>query len=212
MPAGIYLRKKKRSWKVKDTSNMGVKKGTRLSEETKLKLSIIQRKNYETGKIKIPNNKGRHLTNEWKNKISESKKGKPHSKEHIQKIREARRKQKFIQKDTKIEIKIQNFLKELKIKFLTNHNIPEISNQYKCDIFIPSMNLVIECDGCYWHGCPICKKPINNNIKNNIENDKITTEKLINLNYNIIRLWEHEIKNMELNDFKDIIQKFLVKK
>ena len=30
---------------------------------------------------------------------------------------------------------------------------------------------IIECDGCYWHGCKICNKKLNNLQKEQIEED-----------------------------------------
>jgi len=56
-------------------------------------------------------------------------------------------------KDTSIEVKIQNFLKELGIEFFT-HKYMKIEHGYQCDILIPSKSLVIECDGDYWHNLP----------------------------------------------------------
>ena len=109
----------------------------------------------------------------------------------IKKNKERRAKQIFPVKDTSIEVKIQNFLKELKIEFFT-HQYIKIEHGYQCDILIPSMNLVIECDGDYWH-----KYPIGNDI------DHIRTSELLSKGFKVLRLWEFEIKKMELNDFKE---------
>ena len=106
------------------------------------------------------------------------------------KIRKARQKQILPTKDTSIEVKIQNFLKQLGIEYFT-HQYMKIEHGYQCDILIPSMNLVIECDGDYWH-----KYPIGNDL------DHIRTSELISKGFKVLRLWEHEIKAMELNEFK----------
>ncbi len=53
------------------------------------------------------------------------------------------------------------------------------------------MNLVIECDGNYWHKYPV-----------GLEKDHIRTEELIEKGFKVLRLWEHEIKSMDLNSFK----------
>jgi len=106
-------------------------------------------------------------------------------------IKDSRKKQIFPLKDTSIEIKIQNFLKQLNINFLTHQYIKEIEHGYQCDILIPSMNLVIETDGDYWH-----KYPIGNDI------DHIRTKELLEKGFKVLRLWEFEIKKMELNDFQ----------
>ena len=80
-------------------------------------------------------------------------------------------------KDTTIEVKIQNFLKQLGIEYFTHQYMKEIKHGYQCDILIPSVNLVIECDGDYWH-----KYPIENDI-NNIRN-----KKLIKKGFKVLRI------------------------
>ncbi|KKK40285.1 hypothetical protein LCGC14_3100690, partial [marine sediment metagenome] len=57
----------------------------------------------------------------------------------IKKIKEARAKQITPLQDTKIEIKMQDLLKQLKIKFQTHKYMKEIEHAYQCDIFIPKM-------------------------------------------------------------------------
>jgi very-short-patch-repair endonuclease len=113
---------------------------------------------------------------------------KKYSKE-INKIKQARAKQILPVKDTTIEVKIQNFLKRLEIDFFT-HQYMKIKHGYQCDILIPSMNLVIECDGDYWHKYPI-----------GTEVDHIRTKELIKNGFKVLRLWEHEIKIMTINKF-----------
>ena len=94
-------------------------------------------------------------------------------------------------KDTSIEVKIQNFLKTLGIEFFT-HQYMKIEHGYQCDILIPSMNLVIECDGNYWHKYPV-----------GLEKDHIRTKELIEKGFKVLRLWENEIRLMKINDFKE---------
>ena len=95
-------------------------------------------------------------------------------------------------RDTKIEVKTQNFLKELGIEFFTHQYMKEIEHGYQCDILIPSMNLIIECDGDYWH-----KYPIGNEL------DHTHTKELMEKGFKVLRLWECEIKEMDVNDFKN---------
>jgi len=120
-------------------------------------------------------------------------KGKKISKEKYPKFgwRTSRKKQVFPKKDTTIEVKIQNFLKQLRIEFFT-HQYIKIEHGYQCDILIPSMNLVIECDGDYWHKYPIGR-----------EIDKIRTSELLDKGFKVLRLWEFEIKEMDINNFKN---------
>lgn len=113
-----------------------------------------------------------------------------HTKEAIEKVKKARAKQILPTKDTSIEVKIQNFLKQLGIEFFT-HQYIKIEHGYQCDILIPSMNLVIECDGDYWH-----KYPIGRDI------DNVRTKELIEKGFKVLRLWEFEINEMSIKQFE----------
>lgn len=92
-----------------------------------------------------------------------------------------------------IELKIQNFLKLLNIEYFT-HQYIHIKHGYQCDILIPSKNLVVECDGNYWH-----KYPIGNDL------DHVRTKELLEKGFKVLRLWEFEIKQMDINVFKQKI-------
>jgi very-short-patch-repair endonuclease len=87
-------------------------------------------------------------------------------------------------------------LQERFIYFLTHQYIKDIEHGYQCDILIPSMNLVIECDGDYWH-----KYPIGRDI------DRIRTSELLEKGFKVLRLWEFEIKKILIQEFKDKINK-----
>ena len=115
------------------------------------------------------------------------------------KIKAARAKQIFPLKDTSIEVKIQNFLKQLNIDFFT-HQYMSIEHAYQCDIFIPSMNLVVECDGEYWH-----KYPTRRDI------DHIRTKELIENGFKVLRLWEFEINELTLKAFETKLKKIDLK-
>ena len=121
-------------------------------------------------------------------------KGKHHTEESILKIKKARAKQILPKKDTSIEVKIQNFLKQLNIEFFT-HQYMHIEHGYQCDVFIPSMNLVIECDGNYWHSYPT-----GNDL------DHIRTKELLEKGFKVLRLWGFEINEMSINEFKKLIK------
>lgn len=181
-------------------------KGTKRSEEYKKKLSDLLKGKERRGN---PNN-WKH-TKETKRKLSKTQKGKhtnlitefkkgqtPWNKgKKLPKkdypnfgFRTSRQNQIFPKIDTSIEVKIQEFLKQLGIEFFT-HQYMKIEHGYQCDILIPAMNLVIECDGNYWHKYPV-----------GTEIDKIRTKELIEKGFKVLRLWGSEIKTIKINSFK----------
>lgn len=90
-------------------------------------------------------------------------------------------------KNTKPELKIQEELKRRKIMFMTDKRLLK---QYRVDLFIKP-NIVIECDGCYYHACKQCGfiKYNQEAIKTDLRKTKVLEEN----NYIIYRFWEHEI-------------------
>lgn len=184
----------------------------------KIKKSNIGKKvSLETGEKIRKWHIGKHHTEETKKKMSLMRKGKKYPIE----IYPNRGSRGFILplQDSSIEIKVQNFLKELGIEFFTHYWMNDIKHRYRCDILIPKQDgierkTIIECDGNYWHGNQefYSDKELNEKIFKQKEIDKIRTKELIECGYRVIRFWEHEIKNMELNDFKNKITNLQSKK
>jgi len=141
-------------------------------------------------------------------KISIAKTGKkfPIDKYPNMGVRKMRDKIKIPKKDSTIEIKIQDFLTLLKVEFVT-HKYINLEYAYQCDIFIPSLNLVIETDGDYWHGNPKMY-PINKLNERQIgqrKRDISRTKELLEKGYKVIRIWENEVRKITLEDFKEKI-------
>jgi len=199
-------------------------KGTKLSDEHKKKISnsMIGKNTWMKGiKLSKKHCKNISISLTGKKRSEESRKrikgknnhfyGKKHSNDTIRKIIEARKYQVVPVKDTKIEIKIQNFLKQLKIEFIP-HKYIKIKHGYQCDIFIPSMNLVIECDGDFFHMNPNKYSPGDKIFKNGItakekwEIDSNRTKQLTKKGFSVVRLWEHEINNMRLFQFENLLK------
>jgi very-short-patch-repair endonuclease len=194
--------KKKASWNKGLKTYYSNRKGKTMEEifgkekarEMKVKMSFSRkgRKAY---------NKGIPLSKEQKMKLSNSLKGRKvwntgmkFPKEEYPELGLRRTRKNIIipLRDTRIEVKIQNFLKQLNIDFFTHQYIKEIEHGYQCDILVPSMSLIIECDGDYWH-----KYPIGNEL------DHIRTKELMEKGFKVLRLWENEIKVMNVNKFKE---------
>jgi len=176
------------------------RKGFKLSKESKKKIS-------EKLKGHIGFNKGNKLSQESKNLIGQRSKERWKSKEYYNKVMPKIKKawkikwksKEFVDKmmalkitgNTSIELKIQEFLNELKVGFIPHKYISNIKHSYHCDIFIPKRKLIIEADGNYWHNYP-----------NGNKIDHIRTKELVNKEYKVLRLWESEIKKMTLEDFE----------
>lgn len=94
--------------------------------------------------------------------------------------------------DTTIEVKIQNFLKELGIEFYTHSWRNMIEHKYQCDILVPSKNLVIECFGDYWHNIPY-----GNDL------DALRCQELRDKGFKVLVFWEREIKVMQKEDLQN---------
>ena len=177
---------------------MSYPKGTKFSKEhrTKISIALTGRKQSMEHKRNVskalkgkpnPKLKGQKIgpqSEEHKRKIGLANKGKRRSEEFKENLRIVRLKQIIPFKNTSIEVKLQGLLKESNIDFETHY--PLVGQP---DIFIKP-NICIFADGCYWHKCPECGH------SGRTERDKQVNEELQKQGYIVIRLWEHEIKDM----------------
>ena len=156
--------------------------------------------------------KGIPLTEETKEKLSESHRGKKFSKEHKRKLSDAHtgKKNGFYGKHHTREtiIKIMdtrlkhpgpfvNTSIEKKVKMQLSKNNIKFKQQYRIeskfyDFFIPDLNLLIETDGNYWH-----------NLPNMVINDKRKDNIALANGYDLIRLKENIInqEDFQVVDF-----------
>lgn len=95
-----------------------------------------------------------------------------------------------------IEKIIQNFLNEINVDFKSDKYL---SNKYRYDILIPSHNLIIECDGLYWHSDGAIYNPKDKNY--HINKKEFYKEK----KYDSLFFREDEIKN-QLSIVKSILK------
>jgi len=107
-------------------------------------------------------------------------------------------------KNTKPEIIVRSLLHQKGFRFrLHDKKFPG-----KPDIVLPKYKTIIEIQGCFWHGHENCKYfnyPKNNRkfwktkIKRTAERDKINHLMLHELGWNLIIIWECQLKNDKLN-------------
>jgi len=87
----------------------------------------------------------------------------------------------------------------------------------KPDFVFPRLKITVFIDGCFWHGCPRhCRMPSTNKKywnekieKNKIRDAKVTKALKVK-GWQVIRIWEHEVKlgkiNNKLNRIRKIAQ------
>lgn len=177
-------------------------KGIPKSEETKRKMSLKRKgisKNSlsEEHKRKISLAKrgisGHLQTIETKDKIRKTV-NETYKDENIRdKCRQKSLLRIFPKKDTTIERLFQQELDKRDIPY-RKHVV--LLNRYQVDLFI-DRNIVIECDGDYWHNYPFGR-----------EEDKTRDKKLYDAGFRVLRFWEHEIIN-DLNRCSDYMESLL---
>lgn len=94
---------------------------------------------------------------------------------------------------TYIESKMENLLASENIDFISQYRV----SQLRADFFVPSLNLIIETDGDYWHCNPMIYKdgPINDIQRKTIDRDKRRDIFLKSRGYTVLRFWEYDINN-----------------
>jgi DNA mismatch endonuclease, patch repair protein len=93
--------------------------------------------------------------------------------------------------NTSIEQKIRKELEKrgfIKNKdFFQNKGVMNIAN---VDFFFSNYKIIIECDGCYYHNCPIHFPESRKEVR---KNDKRKTKLLQEAGFIVYRFWEHDI-------------------
>jgi len=172
------------------------------SEETKKRMSHHKLKGRTHEEIY-----GTQGAKERKELMSKKMMGHPVNQKTRDAVRKNRATQKFPFKDSSIELFVQNLLKQLGINFYAHHYISDIEHKYRCDIYIPNIKTVLECDGDYWHGNPDKYLSLNEHQKKQKERDNLRTKELIDNGYRVIRIWENKIKQLSLYELNDILSK-----
>ena len=178
--------------------------GKKHSEKAKLKMSINHSGGPKKGhkvlkktRLKI----SKSLIEYAKNNLEYGNRGKKFPKDKYPKLgfRTSRKNIIFPVKDTSIEIKMQQLLKQLNIEFLT-HQYMKILHGYQCDILIPvqkgiNQKTIIECFGKYWHNFPLSR-----------EVDIQRCQELRERGWRVLVFWGNEIKVMNVEDLQNKIE------
>lgn len=115
--------------------------------------------------------------------------------------------------NTKPEIQLRSFLHRMGYRFRIHKNdLPG-----KPDVVLPRYGLAIFVHGCFWHQHPGCKKatiPKKNRkfwtkkLNRNIERDLESRKALEEAGWNVVEIWECEIKS-DLNNVMEKLNPYL---
>lgn len=97
-----------------------------------------------------------------------------------------------VRKETELEIKIENILKDLKVEYNTQVVLGSHFN-YRADFVIG--DIVIEAHGDYWHGNPVLYSSPNKMQSLMIERDALKKSYFESLGYEVFVVWEMEVNN-----------------
>lgn len=151
--------------------------GKKLSSKHKNKIGI-------SGKGKLSWIKGKKWSAQMRKKFSDIKKGKmPKNCTEGWRLKGKIRRQEIYEnrEPTSIEKKLYE---ELKNRGLLFESQKLINGRFIVDAYIPSLNLVVEADGNYWHSLP-----------RTVKKDKAENAYLKTCGYNLLRISETEINN-----------------
>lgn len=78
-----------------------------------------------------------------------------------------------------------------------------IFRKYKVAVFV---------DGCFWHACPKCYRPVKTNavfwsekVVRNRRRDRLATLSLKEMGWRVIRIWEHELSKPDASAKRKIL-------
>ena len=136
-------------------------------------------------KLKEARNKRGPTSDETRMKMSKERKGKAWSEEHRRKALE--------HTITSIELKVASQLEKYKIRYIPQKQLKK--GRFIVDFYLPEYQLVVECNGDYWHSRPERK-----------ERDRELEEYVLSKGKDILWLWEHEINDswFDITDYLEI--------
>lgn len=82
-------------------------------------------------------------------------------------------------------------LEEIGLAYRPQHLI---NGKFCVDAFVPSLNLVIQFDGDYWHGNPQKFTALNSTQERAVRYDRAHDAYMARCGYSVMRIWESDFK------------------
>lgn len=117
--------------------------------------------------------------------------------------------------DTGIEVRLRKALWHKGIRYRKNFKV------FDChpDIVITKYKIAVFCDGNFWHGKELQKRPIKHNssywnekIRRNVERDLENTIELRDNGWIVLRFWEYDIQKNLPNCVSDVLRYISIRK
>ena len=117
--------------------------------------------------------------------------------------------------DTGIEVRLRKALWHKGIRYRKNFKV------FDChpDIVITKYKIAVFCDGNFWHGKELQKRPVKHNssywnekIRRNVERDLENTIELRDNGWIVLRFWEDDIQNNLPNCIDDVLRYISIRK
>lgn len=117
--------------------------------------------------------------------------------------------------DTGIEVRLRKALWHKGIRYRKNFKV------FDChpDIVITKYKIAVFCDGNFWHGKELQKRPIKHNssywnekIRRNVERDLENTIELRDNGWIVLRFWEDDIQNNLPNCVDNVLRYISIRK
>lgn len=100
----------------------------------------------------------------------------------------------FVRKtNTKPEQAVKKILSELNIRYRSSFRVKYDGTVKFYDLYVPSLNVLIEVDGTYWHGKNKKRSEMDKVQIHNRKNDILKNKIAKKLGYKLIRIWSDEI-------------------
>jgi DNA mismatch endonuclease (patch repair protein) len=103
------------------------------------------------------------------------------------------------QRDTTPEVELRRELHSRGLRYRVDRSVPGLDARRRPDIVFGPAKVAVYVDGCFWHCCPVHgSKPKTNQsywlpkLEANVARDRDTDRRLRELDWEVVRIWEHE--------------------